>query len=92
MGSPSNWRMALEFQVFYFFKGILLKSVLRILIGGWNKFWGCFFSACFYGGGCFNTVVMLENTYTVLQDIEIYIDDSMAALLLCDCGGKCVDA
>ena len=39
MGSPSNWRMALEFQVFYFFKGILLKSVvLRILIGGWNKF------------------------------------------------------
>lgn len=30
----------------------------------------------------FQTVVMLENTYTVLQDIEIYVDDSMAALLL----------
>ena len=26
--------------------------------------------------------MMLENTYTVLQDIEIYVDDSMAALLL----------
>lgn len=30
----------------------------------------------------FQTVVMLENTYTVLQDIEIYVDDSMATLLL----------
>lgn len=55
--------MALEFQVFYFFKGILLKSVvLRILIGGWNKFGDAPKSMAFMVEDVWKTVVMLENT------------------------------